>query len=108
MVGGAFHPGKASDREIRGDIVYADSRYRDKSVMLLGCQWVLEIRWIFTPLLMYGFETTFRPVDLLMGTKSYLLSLWVRICSCNTRTHKPMCFLIQSNLQYSAIVILFF
>ena len=34
-----------------------------------------ETRRVFAPL-GYGFGSTFRPVGLLMGTKSYLLGLW--------------------------------
>ena len=64
-----------------------------------------EIRLVFTPL-KYGFGSTFRPVDLLMGTKFYSLGLWVRVCSYKTQTRKPMDFL--NPTQPSVIVILFY
>ena len=69
-----------------------------------GWQWVPETRWVFAPL-GYGFGSTFRSVGLLMGTKSYPLGLWARICSYNTRTREPMGFL--NPIQHRAIVILF-
>ena len=40
-----------------------------------------------------------------MGTKFYPLSLWVRVCSYNTRTREPIGFL--NPIQHRAIVILF-
>ena len=49
--------------------------------------------------------STFKPVGLLMGTKSYPLGLWARVCSYNTRTCEPMGFL--NPIQHRAIVILF-
>ena len=64
----------------------------------------LETRWVFAPL-EYGFGSTFRPVGLLIGTKSYPLGLWARVCSYNTRTREPMDFL--NPIQHRAIVILF-
>ena len=51
------------------------------------------------------FGSIFRPVDLLMGTKSYPLGLWTRVCFYNTRTREPMDFL--NLIQHRAIVILF-
>ena len=63
-----------------------------------------EIRWVFAPL-RYKFGSIFRPVGLLMGTKSYPLGLWARVCSYNTRTREPMGFL--NPVQHRAIVILF-
>ena len=51
----------------------------------------------------YEFGLTFKPVDLLMGTKYYPLGLWARICSYNTR--ELMGFL--NPIQHRAIVILF-
>ena len=59
---------------------------------------------MFAPL-GYGFGSTFRPVGLLMGTKSYPLGLWARVYSYNTRTREPMGFL--NPIQHRAIVILF-
>ena len=41
-----------------------------------------------------------------MGTKSYPLGLWARVCSYNTRTREPMGFL--NPIQHRAIVILFY
>ena len=61
-----------------------------------------QTRWVFTPL-EYGFESTFRSVDLLMDTKSYLLGLWTRVCSYDTQTRKPIGFL--NLIQPSTIVI---
>ena len=73
---------------------------------LLGWQWVSEIR---NPMsfssLGYEFGSTFRPVGLLMSTKSYPLGLWARVCFYNTRTREPMDFL--NLIQHRAIVILF-
>ena len=40
-----------------------------------------------------------------MGTKSYPLGLWARVCFYNTRTREPMDFL--NLIQHRAIVILF-
>ena len=44
-------------------------------------------------------------MGLLMGTKSYPLGLWARVCSYNTRTRELMGFL--NPIQHRAIVILF-
>ena len=51
------------------------------------------------------FGSTFRPVSLLMGTKSYLLGLCTRVCSYNTQIREPMSYL--NLIQHRAIVILF-
>ena len=40
-----------------------------------------------------------------MGTKSYPLGLWARVCSYNTQTREPMGFL--NPIQHRSIVILF-
>ena len=63
-----------------------------------------ETRRIFAPL-GYGFGSTFRPVSLLMGTKSYPLGLWAWVCYYNTQIREPMGFL--NPIQHREIVILF-
>ena len=59
----------------------------------------------FSPL-GYGFWSTFRPVGLLMGTKSYPLGLCVWVCSYNTQTREPHGFFLNP-IQHRTIVILF-